>query len=89
MLGRRGIVESKFKLTSWDNYVPNEVFFSYIQSTVHIHILIIHEFRYLQKLCQTMLSQFKVCIFIALPPGAGVTEKSGWAHQGLQQTCRA
>lgn len=40
-----------------------------MQETLHIHIFIIHDFRYLQKLLQTTLSQFIVHVFTALPLG--------------------
>lgn len=36
---------------------------------LHIHIVMIHDFSYLQKLCQTMLSLFIVHVFTALPLG--------------------
>ena len=57
------------------NYVPNDILFStYKQLFTFIYLFMILEFRYLQ-FCETKLSQFKVCVFTALPFVTGVTEK--------------
>ena len=68
------------------NYVPNDILFStYKQLFTFIYLFMILEFRYLQ-FCETKLSQFKVCVFTALPFVTGVTEKkwvgSAWLPGG-------
>lgn len=60
-----------------EDYVPNYVFsFFKIQEILHIHIFMIHEFRYLQKWCQDMLSLFTGHVFTALSLGESLKKMS-------------